>query len=108
MNEAKSVTATFTLNTYTLSVSKIGTGIGIVTSSPVGINCESDCSDDYDYNTVVTLTAVADVNSTFVGWSGAGCSGTGTCVVAMDAAKSITAEFTQTNFPIFLPLIVKP
>jgi uncharacterized repeat protein (TIGR02543 family) len=108
MNEAKSVTATFTLNTYTLSVSNIGTGIGIVTSSPVGINCESDCSDDYDYNTVVTLTAVADVNSTFMGWSGAGCSGMGTCVVTMDAAKFITAEFTQTNFPIFLPLIVKP
>ncbi|MFC1996077.1 hypothetical protein ACFLXI_00530 [Chloroflexota bacterium] len=103
-----SVTATFTKGTYTLSVSNTGTGVGKVTSSPSGIDCETDCSEDYIHNTVVTLSADAHIDSTFMGWSGAGCTGTGTCVITMDMAKSVTAEFKQTNFPLYLPLILKP
>jgi hypothetical protein len=41
----------------------------------------------------VTLTATASAGSTFTGWSGA-CTGTGSCVVTMSAAKSVTATFT--------------
>jgi len=41
---------------------------------------------------VVTLTARAARGSTFVGWSGA-CTGTGSCAVTMNAAKSVTATF---------------
>ncbi len=60
MTAAQSVTATFTLNsvTYTLTVAKDGTGSGTVTSSPAGINCGADCSEPYTSGTVVTLTAV--------------------------------------------------
>jgi len=32
--------------------------------------------------------------STFTGWSGGGCSGTGTCTVMIDAAKTVTATFS--------------
>jgi hypothetical protein len=42
---------------------------------------------------VVTLTAVDDGASVFTGWSGAGCSGTGTCVVTMNSAHTVTATF---------------
>jgi hypothetical protein len=93
MDQARSVTATFTLGQLTLTVSKAGTGGGTVTSSPAGIDCGGTCSAAYDFGTVVTLTPSAVTGSTFTGWSGA-CTGTGSCVVTMDAAKSVTATFT--------------
>ena len=93
MSQARSVTATFTLNTYSLSVTKAGTGGGTVTSSPAGINCGSTCSTSFSHNTVVTLSATADPGSTFTGWSGEGCSGTGTCQVTMSQARTVTATF---------------
>ncbi len=92
MDAAKSVTATFTLIKRTLTVAKSGKGTGSVTSSPAGINCGATCSTTYDHGTVVTLTATPAATSSFTGWSGA-CTGTGTCTVTMDAARSVTASF---------------
>jgi hypothetical protein len=92
MDQARSVTANFEVGTFVLTVSKAGTGAGIVTSSPAGINCGSDCSESYTYNTSVTLTATPTMGSKFTGWSG-GCTGTGSCVVTMDQARSVTATF---------------
>jgi hypothetical protein len=81
----------------TLTVSKTGSGSGTVTSTPAGIDCGLDCSQDYGYNTEVTLSAAAATGSTFTGWSGA-CTGTGSCIVTMDTAKSVTAEFTLNTY----------
>jgi hypothetical protein len=106
MTADRVVTATFILNQHLLEVSRTGSGSGQVTSSPAGIICGGDCSETYDYGTVVTLTAVADTGSTFAGWGGA-CSGMGSCVVTMDGAKSVTATFTHTQRVVFLPVIVK-
>ncbi|QQS34342.1 MAG: hypothetical protein IPM50_07195 [Acidobacteriota bacterium] len=78
---------------YLLTVTPAGTGTGLVTSSPAGINCGGDCTELYDENTVVTLTAVADMGSVFTGWSGGGCAGTGTCIVTMSQARNVTATF---------------
>jgi hypothetical protein len=75
----------------TLTVSKSGNGM--VTSTPSGIQCGSDCSEVYVSGTAVTLTATPGKNFIFLGWSGGGCSGTGTCTVTMDASKSVTATF---------------
>ena len=95
MSAAQSVTATFTVNPYTLAVSKSGTGAGTVSSSTgPGLYCGSVCSVVYPSGTSVTLNATATTGSTFTGWSGAGCSGTGTCIVSMSAAQSVTASFT--------------
>ena len=44
--------------------------------------------------TVVTLSADTDETMVFEGWTGEGCSGTGDCVVTMDAARNVTAAFT--------------
>jgi hypothetical protein len=51
---------------------------------------------------MVTLTAAADVSSTFTGWSGGGCSGTSTCTVTMDAAKTTTATFNINTYSVIL------
>jgi secreted trypsin-like serine protease len=82
--------------TNPLSVTKNGTGTGMVSSNPGGINCGSACSATFPDTANVTLTAVAASDSTFAGWSGA-CSGTGNCVVGMQTAKSVAATFNQTN-----------
>ncbi|MEK6683811.1 MAG: Ig-like domain-containing protein, partial [Nitrospirota bacterium] len=93
MDAAKSVTATFTLQIFTLTVAKAGAGTGTVTSLPTGINCGTTCAASFNVNTVVTLTALADSGSIFAGWNGEGCTGTGACAVTMGAAKAVTATF---------------
>ncbi|MDP3695392.1 MAG: hypothetical protein Q8R42_04710, partial [Desulfocapsaceae bacterium] len=100
MDQARSVTATFTLNTYLLSVTKNGTGSGSVASIPVGIDCGSDCSQAYDYDTLVTLSATPDTGSSFAGWFGASCTGTGECAVTVDQVRSVAATFTLNQYTV--------
>ncbi|MAT42331.1 MAG: hypothetical protein CL609_08325 [Anaerolineaceae bacterium] len=107
IDESKSVMATFTLNQYTLTVSTDGTGSGSVTSDPTGISCEGDCTEDYDYNSLVTLIATPNTGSTFTGWSGACTNASGDCLVRMDEAKSVTAIFTKIDFNVFIPMVIR-
>jgi hypothetical protein len=96
MDANKSCTATFDLlptDTFTLTVTKGGTGDGTVASSPFGISCGAVCSADYENGTVVTLIVRAEPDSTFIGWSG-DCTGIGfSTTVTMDADKTCTANF---------------
>ena len=92
VNQIQSVTASFSVGSYTLSVAKSGPGTGIVTSSPEGIICGATCTANYDGGTDVALTAAASAGSVFSGWSGA-CTGAGSCIASMTAAKSVTATF---------------
>ncbi|MEO8338340.1 MAG: S8 family serine peptidase [Nitrospirota bacterium] len=78
-------------STFTVMVAKNGTGTGTVASTPAGINCGGDCNEQFPGGSTVTLTATADGGSTFTGWSGNGCTGTGACVV--NTAVSVTATF---------------
>ena len=78
-----------------LTVTKAGTGSGTVSSTPSGIDCGSTCGASFASATSVTLTAAPAAGSTFTGWSGAGCAGTGPCLVTMSAAQSVTATFTE-------------
>ena len=92
------------MNSYTLTVTKDGTGSGLVSSLPTGIDCGSTCSADFAENTIVVLTATPMSPSVFEGWNGSGCSGTGACTLTMDSIKSVTAVFKYIwNY--FLPLI---
>ncbi len=91
-----SPTQTFTTlaaPTFALTVNKNGTGSGTVTSSPTGINCGATCSASFTQGTTISLNAAPASGSVFAGWSGGGCSGTGTCTVTMNAAQSVTATF---------------
>ena len=95
MSSDRSVTAAFSAYPqYTLSVSKSGAGGGTVTSSPSGISCGATCSANFTSGAHVVLSAAPDSSSSFSGWSGGGCSGTGTCTVAMSVAQSVTAAFS--------------
>ncbi len=78
----------------TLTVGKAGSGSGVITSAPAGINCGASCSASFNTGTAVTLTAFPAAGSVFAGWSGAGCSGTGTCTVILNSAVTVTASFT--------------
>ena len=75
-----------------LSISRQGTGAGVVTSAPAGIDCGPTCDANFPAGTVVTLTAVAESGSVFSGWAGA-CGGTGACTVTMDSPQAVTAQF---------------
>jgi hypothetical protein len=84
-----------------LTVTTQGSGTGTVTSIPGGIDCGTDCSSYYAASAAVTLTASPAEGSVFTGWAGAGCSGTGSCMVTMDAARSVTATFEPAGPPSF-------
>ncbi len=79
-----------------LGVQKVGNGMGRVRSSPDGIDCEAGCDSDaspYVRGTTITLTATPETGTIFVGWSGAGCSGTDNCTVTLEGNTTIEAEF---------------
>ena len=82
MSGAKSVTATFAIKTYALTVSATN---GSVAKSPD--------QESYDSNAVVQLTATPATGYTFTGWSGAASGTTNPVTVTMDAAKTVTATF---------------
>jgi len=69
---ATTVSAAFGLPTFTLSVTRSGTGSGTVTSEPSGIGCPVTCAAAYAPGAPVRLTARADFGSVFGGWNGGG------------------------------------
>ena len=99
MDEVRSVIANFEgpPASRTLTIVKSGDGTGTVTSTPAGINCGTDCTEGYPHGTNVLLTANPTGGSTFVGWSGGGCAGSGSCSVSMTEARNVTATFTRVN-----------
>jgi hypothetical protein len=77
---------------YQLTVVFAGTGGGYVQTQQLA--CYSTCSQSYLPGTMLTLGAASNGDSKFVGWSGAGCSGTSPCQVTMDADKTVTVNLT--------------
>lgn len=78
---------------FTWNVDGNGGGSAVAGSCGVPSSAIFPCIISSPSGVIVTLTAQADTNSIFAGWSGGGCSGTGTCSVTMDTAKSVTASF---------------
>ncbi|MFC1961383.1 choice-of-anchor Q domain-containing protein, partial [Chloroflexota bacterium] len=82
-------------------------GYGNVTGGPGGIDCSTapddaegigagtTCFASFDTSTEVTLTALADFGSVFIGWSGDGvdCGAALTCTVLVEAEQTVTAAF---------------
>ena len=96
MTQARTVGATFTIQRFTLTVTAPTNG----TITATGINCGTggtDCTQDYDYNTVVPLTATPATGYSLSGWTDA-CSGTGACSVTMTAARTVGATFAIQRF----------
>ncbi len=95
MDADKSVTGTFTLNTYTLTLNTIGNGA--ITSEPSGPT--------FAYGTVVTLNALPNAGSTFTGWSGDLSGMTNPITLTMDADKNITGTFALNTYTLTLNTI---
>jgi dipeptidyl aminopeptidase/acylaminoacyl peptidase len=78
---------------FSLTVSKIGTGKGIVWTRTGTIRCGNDCEHIYPALTQVTLRAKPKPGSVFRRWLG-DCTGTSpVCVVDMDQHRAVTARF---------------
>lgn len=98
MNSYKGVTATFTAAPVgILSVVKIGTGSGTVTRSGGALNCGSMCTETLSPGSIATLVATPAAGSTFTGWSGGGCSGSGTCAFTINANTTVNAQFNLSS-----------
>jgi uncharacterized repeat protein (TIGR02543 family) len=89
------VTATFEARTLYVALSGVE-GAGIVTSSPAGINCGTQCGAKFPLGSVVTLTAVPQAGYTFGGWTG-DCSGMQDCTLTMSANRTVHATFRGTS-----------
>jgi len=75
---------------YSLSVSTNGTGSGSIS----GTNCTSGT---YASGTSIACTATPSGGSTFAGWSGGVCSGTGTCALSLSANSTVVVTFNLTG-----------
>lgn len=96
VNPSITFTATYQ-EAYTLTTSKAGAGFGTITSVPAGITCGSqgtDCTEEYDEGTDVTLTATPEQGSTFTGWSVCSTQVTPQITLDMTANRNCTATFT--------------
>lgn len=86
-NGARTVGAVFTKVQHSLTINKAGTGGG-------SVSCNGGaCAGSYPEGATVTLTAAPDSGSTFAGWSGGGCSGSGSCAVTINADTTVAATF---------------
>jgi hypothetical protein len=80
-----------------ITVTRIGTGTGTITSNPVGIDCGSSCTHEFSTSNV-TLTATADAGSELVGWTVAACGSEATCAVpAGTGPANVAANFAATG-----------
>lgn len=76
-----------------LTVTTGGSGSGAVSGG--AIDCPGACETSEWLGDSVTLTATPNPGSTFTGWSGGDCGGTGECVVTIDGAQEVTANFSK-------------
>jgi hypothetical protein len=65
--------------------------------SPSQFECAQSCALDLDLGVAATLAAAPKAGARFVRWLGS-CTGTGTCQVTLDAARSVTAVFAVATF----------
>ena len=79
---------------YTLTVTKAGTGTGTV--SGAAINCGSDCSVTVQAGTTIELTANATSGSELVAWVGCDSTASNRCTVTVTRDATVTASFDQT------------
>lgn len=75
-----------------LTVTLEGSGTGRVVSTPAGIDCPTTCTATFAAGASVTLTAEADPDTAFLGWSD-GCTGDAACSVTMGMDVDVETSF---------------
>lgn len=97
MTQNRAVTATFQPVVVPRTLTVTVTGPGSVSSTPPGISCPGDCSEDYQEGEVVSLAAAPGPDAHLVSWSG-DCTGTGACEVTMSIDRTVAADFDTMPF----------
>ncbi|MEP7154883.1 MAG: hypothetical protein ABI905_03865 [Betaproteobacteria bacterium] len=87
----KSIFTDFRRSTVNIVVVKAGSGAGSVTGG--GIDCGSTCTATVAYGPGIVLNAVPASGSTFRGFTGPGCFGSGDCTVNTGDDRTIVATF---------------
>lgn len=77
--------------TVTLTVTRSGNRDGTVTAQ--GIDCGTDCTQDFEPGTTVTLTATPEAGARFDSWSDPSCGTEPTCTITITTDTTITASF---------------
>jgi len=93
-NEASIAGVTIGRVTANLSIAFSGLGAGTVTSVTPAISTNSNLTRPIDFGLNIALHPAPAEFSLFSGWTGA-CSGTGDCLLAMTAARSVIATFAK-------------
>jgi uncharacterized repeat protein (TIGR02543 family) len=91
----KNLTATFAINTYTLTVNVVGTGTIV----------RSPDQPTYNHGTSVTLTAGAPTGWHFVGWTGDTTTTNPTLVIVVNSNKNLTATFAINTYTLNLTTV---
>ena len=93
-NSAPQATQSFSVSGFALTVSIANSIGGTVASNVGGFACGRKCSASFASGTLITLTAIPVSGFEFTCWGGA-CRGYGnSCTVTMNAAQTVTANFT--------------
>lgn len=92
LDQSRSITANFNkVAGNILSANIVGSG----TISGMKNACNAGtCTDTYDNNATVSLTATPSTGYEFAGWTGS-CEGKNTCQVTMNQSHSVTANFIK-------------
>jgi FG-GAP-like repeat/Divergent InlB B-repeat domain len=96
MSKAQFVAATFNFRQVPLNIAFVGSGVGVVVSTPAGLSCTTNCGVGFAYYSTVTLRATANSGSTFIRWGGAcfTAQSNDTCTVQIGDVNNVTANFS--------------
>jgi len=76
-----------------LTLNKVGAGAGTITSTPQAIECGSTCSALFAHSSAITLTALPDTDSIFVGWGSPCNDSANECQVSLQQNTIVQARF---------------
>ena len=93
------------LKFYSLAINTTGQATGIVTSSPVGIDCGKKCEAIFQENEIINLSAEASGSYSFSGWHKA-CENEELCTFSIKDNMEIEAIFKPLKNQIYKAIII--
>jgi hypothetical protein len=104
MDAARTCTAAFDANQFTVTVNNGGNGV--VNANPPGIACGTDCSERYDVGTSVFLTATPGPGFQVAAWTGCDTVNGNVCGVQMTSNRAVGVTFSAGPGPFTFTVVV--